>query len=94
MLRAELAEKPDDLNAKTYLADSLIVKGTVESHSEAVAYYREVINGGPEVYRILKKKAYTTLMDKFKESPEHLSECEEICRKGLRDFPNDIDLEY
>jgi tetratricopeptide (TPR) repeat protein len=43
---------------------------------------------------VLKKKAYTTLMDKYKESADHLLECEEICRKGIRDFPNDIDLEY
>jgi len=94
MLRAELVEKPDDLNLKTYLADSLIVKGTVESHSEAIAYYREVINGQSSVYPVLKKKAYTTLMDIYKESTDHLQECEEICRKGSLDFPNDIDLEY
>jgi hypothetical protein len=94
MLRAELAEKPDDLNTKTYLADSLIVKGGLESHSEAVALYREVVGGGPGVHPVLKKKAYTTLMDKYKESAELLPECEDICRKGIRDFPNDIDLEY
>jgi len=94
MLRAELVEKPDDLNAKSYLADSLIVKGDVESHSEAVTLYREVVNGGPEVYPVLKKKAYTTLMDKYKANTDNLSECEELCRKALRDFPGDIDLEY
>jgi len=94
MLRAELSEKPGDLNSKAYLADSLIVKGGVECHSEAVALYREVIEGGPEVHPVLRMKAYTTLMDKFKETPEHYSECEELCRKALRDFPGDMDLEY
>ena len=94
LLRAELEEKPNDLNIKSYLADSLIVKGGVESHSEAIELYREVINGGPEVHPVLKKKAYTTFMDKFKEVPEHLTECEEICRKAMRDFPSDIDIEY
>ena len=94
LLRAELAERPNDLNAKAYLADSLIVKGGLESHSEAVKLYKEVIEGGLEVHPVLRKKAYTTLMDKYKESSEHLAECEEICRKGVRDFQNDIDLEY
>jgi len=94
LLKAELVEKPDDLNTMSYLADSLMVKGGVESHSEAIALYKEVIKGGPEVYPVLKKKAYTTLMDKYKETSEHLSECEEICRKAMYDFPGDIDLEY
>ena len=94
LLRVELSENPKDLNIKTYLADSLIVKGGLESHSEAVELYKEVLEGGPEVHPVLKKKAYTTLMDKYKESPEHLSECEEICRKGMREFPDDIDLGY
>ena len=94
MLRVELSEKPNDLNIKSYLADSLIVKGGLENHAEAVALYKQVIKGGPEVHPVLKKKAYTTLMDKFKETSEHLEECEEICRSAICDFPNDIDIEY
>ena len=94
LLRAELDTKPDDLNVKSYLADSLIVKGGLESHSEAIELYKEVIEGGPEVFPVLKKKAYTTLMDKYIKTGELLPECERICRKSLRDFPNDIDLEY
>ncbi|MCL2151658.1 MAG: glycosyltransferase family 2 protein [Oscillospiraceae bacterium] len=94
MLRAELIAKNDDLNIKSYLADSLIVKGGLENHSEAVTLYKQVIEGGPEVHPVLKKKAYTTLMDMYKESADRLSECEEICRKGIREFQNDIDLDY
>jgi tetratricopeptide (TPR) repeat protein len=94
LLRMELKDKPDDLNLKSYLADSLFVKGTVENKTEATALYMEVINGGPEVYPVLRKKAYSTLIEKYRDSAEHLSECEEICRKGMRDFPGDIDLDY
>jgi len=94
LLRIELLEKPDDLNVKSYLADSLIVKGGVQCHSEAIALYREVILGGPEVFPVLKKKAYSTLIENALKSPDKLSDGEEVCRKALADNPGDIDFEY
>ena len=94
MIRAEIAEKPNDLNLKTYLADSLIVKGGVENHSEAVELYKQVIKGGSEVSHVLKKKAFTTLIEKMMKEGRNYSECEDLCRQALRTFPGDIDLEY
>jgi len=94
MLRVELTEKPNDINVKAYLADALTVKGGEDCRAEALTLYKEVINEARRVNPVLKKKAYAAIMDNYKEIPEFLTECEEVCRKAAVDFPNDLDIEY
>ena len=100
MLRKELEEKPDDINVKAYLADSLITAsrgdGLVDGEklAEGEALFEEVIRGGQDVYLALKKKAYLHFIEKFVDNSEKNSECEDLCIKALNDIPGDIDIEY
>ena len=93
MLRAELAERPDDLNIKAYLAESLSGMPDVACLAEAESLFREVIDG-LNVSCLLKKRAYKYLINKLSENPEKLSECEQLSRKALSIFPGELDLEY
>jgi glycosyltransferase involved in cell wall biosynthesis len=92
LLRIELAEKPNDLNIKAYLADSLRLNTDEASLNEAGALFTEVLNGGADVSSFLKMKAYAYFMNKYANDPEKLTECEELCRKALVDFPDSIDF--
>ena len=94
ILRAELAEKPDDLNLKGYLADSLKSQADEESLAETESLFREVLGGGEEVFPALKKRAYMFLMDMRASSAEDLLKREETALKALDEFPGDLDLEY
>ena len=100
MLRTELAEKPNDLNIKGYLADSLAsaaLRGGptgADSLGEAETLYKEVMKGGAEVFLALKKKAYLHFIEKYVDDHEQRTECEELCQKALKDIPGDIDFEY
>ena len=94
LLRAELAQNPDDLNAKAYLADSLAAKDNAESLAEAEDLFYEVIQGRTGVIPALRKKAYTRLISKYDVLPKKLIEREALCRKALTEFPGDLDFEY
>jgi len=96
LLRVELAERPDDVDVKAYLADSLMMKGGVEASDEALKLYREVIDSKAGGHPVLRKKAYSALIEQFvtTSQTEDYTECEELCRRALREFPNDIDIEY
>ena len=94
MLRAELADKPDDMNAKVYLADALRVIGDEESLAEAEIYYQEAVQGGPGLFAAHKKRAYAYFLDKYLKTDETLPQCEELCQKALAEFVDSIDFEY
>ena len=93
MLRQKLAEDPDDYNTKAYLADSLSGIGDEESCAEAESIYRDVIENGKDIFRTRRKKAYIFLLNRYTALPELPPECEELCRKALRELPGDIDIE-
>ena len=100
LLRTALEENPDDLNIKGYLADSLGTKSWTDgpdgakSAAEAESLFQEVIDGGPGVYPMLRKKAYLHFITKYVNDPEKKQECEELCQRALSVIPGDIDLEY
>ncbi|MCL2392514.1 MAG: glycosyltransferase family 2 protein [Oscillospiraceae bacterium] len=93
MLRAELLERPDDLNLKAFLADALKVRGQQGDSLEADRLYLDVVNG-IGVYEQLKKGAYKHLIEKCLNMPDRLSDAEVLSLKALADFPEDIDLGY
>jgi len=96
LLRTELAEDPENLNIKAYLADSL--KGSVVGKNlvEAEGLYAEVVDSGAGsgVIDDLKRKAYAYFMNKYSIDPSMFQECEKICKKGLAEFPELLDFEY
>ena len=96
LLRVELAEDPENLSYKAYLADSLKGSGDEKNLAEAESLYAEVVESGAGslVYPELKRKAYAYFMNKYTSDPAMFRECEEICRKGLAEFPDLLDFEY
>jgi len=93
LLRAELATNPDDLNTKAYLADSLMAKDDEESIAEAEELLYEVILGKTGVIPALRKKGYSRLVKKYDELPKKRYMRDELCRKALSEFPEDLDFE-
>jgi len=101
LLREELAEKPDNLNLKVYLADSLRAKarddGPVDgavSEKEAEALYAEVAGSTGVVDMMLFKKAHMYTVDRSIQSGKSIGECERVCKRALAALPGDLDLEY
>jgi len=92
MLRVELAEDPDNLDIKSYLADSLKMSSDEKDKAEADALFLEVINGGERVIPDLLKKAYLHYIQKTNDSPEKQSECLDWCKKACEAVPGDADL--
>jgi glycosyltransferase involved in cell wall biosynthesis len=96
ILREELAEWPDDMNVKLYLADALLTSGDEANQAEAEKIYAEAVDSGSKIriFPALKQKAFLFFMDKYAKSTETLLECEQICQKGLVEFPGCLDFEY
>jgi len=96
IIRKELAEKPDDLNLKVYLADSLKNTGNEDDKKEAESLFSEVLDKGigAPVASILKRIVYAYFMKKYENDPSKSSELEKICRMGLEEYPGFIDYEY
>jgi len=99
LLRAELADRPDDIFIKAYLADSLNNKAKLENPEgsgadpEADILFEEVINSSI-ITRVMKKKAYMYFMQKIIGDPDEYPEYEELCTKAIDDFNDDLDFEY
>jgi len=94
MLRDELKREPDNMNTKAYLADSLSANNDGDSRAEATKLYLEVLSKGGDIHSLLKIKAYIFLLHYFLDEADRLSECEEMCRKALEEFPGLLDFEY
>jgi len=93
LLRAELVERPDDMNLKVYLAEALNVVGDPESAAEADRLYLEAVNGTGG-YEILRMNSYKHLIDKYSDLPGALADAEALSLKALGEFPDDIDINY
>ena len=91
LLRIELASNPDDLNIKSYLADSLKMSEDAKDLEEADALFMDVINGGTTVIPDLLKKAYLHYIQKAMNAGM-MDECEDLCRKACQVIPGDPDL--
>ena len=95
MLRDELKENPNDLNTKVYLADSLQVTNDAQNIAEAEMLFYEAIRGnGGGIIPALKKKSYLRLVSKHEDMPQQLVGREELCKKALLEFPDDLDMTY
>jgi len=93
MLRVELEENPDDLNIKSYLADSLKLSEDNKDKAEADMLFQEVIDGGKQVIPDLLKKAYIHFINKIREDKDKVAECEALCKKACEAIPGDKDLD-
>jgi len=106
LLRAEIAKKPDDLNLKVYLADSLDAKakseyrdgeaivGSAELEAEAEVLYAEVADSDGQIFYELKRRAHILTIDKSILAGKPVHECERLCLRALKIFPEDLDFEY
>ena len=101
ILREELAERPDDLNLKVYLADALDAKaksgeqdGSIDADAEAEALYSEAAYSDGQIYTQLRRRALLLAMDKKLMTGKPVSECERMCLRALSLFPGDPDYEY
>ena len=93
MLRMELADDPNNLNLKAYLADSLWMAADEESNREAHDLFTEVVNG-TNVAPGMKKVAYSFLINKYVNNPEKRCEGEKLCIKARGEYPEDIDFKF
>jgi len=99
MLKEGLKENPENINYKGYLADALRAKSKMEGSTEQLldeidSLYNEVINSNEGVMPIVKKNAYISLLTTYTGIHDKLNEYEKICIDALKDFPEDLDLEY
>ena len=101
MLRVEIADRPDDMDLKVYLADALRGKAREDgpeagnvSEDEAEALYAEAAAYDGPVDPMLNKKAHLYTVAKSVVSGKPVAECEMKCLRALRIFPGDIDFEY
>jgi len=93
MLRVELEENPDDLNIKSYLADSLKLSEDEKDKAEADVLFQEVIDGGKQFIPDLLKKAYIHYINKIWDDKDKAAEREALCKKACEAVPGDKDLE-
>ena len=93
MLRVELQENPDDLNIKSYLADSLKMSEDEKDQAEADTLFGEVIDGGDKVIPDLLKKAYLHYIKKILGVAGKEKECIALCERACKAVPDDTDLE-
>ena len=92
LLRLDLKDRPDDLNIKSYLADSLKMSEDSKDQEEADALFKEAIDNGNIVIPDLLKKAYLHYIQKIIGDQSKIDECVELCRKACSAIPGDPDL--
>ena len=96
ILRAEIENDPDNINAKAYLADSLKLSENDADKAEAKSIFTGILESSPNVelnYK-LRIKAYVFFMNKYVNDPEKRERCEELCNRALDEFPGALDFEY
>ena len=94
MIEEELSNRPDDVNLKCYLADSLRVEGPTQDTERAESLYREALASGQTILRDLKQGAYNYLISKYFNDEDHNEENMEFCRQAYDEFPNNPDICY
>jgi len=96
LLREELKNKPNDINLKAYLANSLSMSADENQRAEAKKLCNEILENkeSGNVHTVLKTKMYIFLINELTNDPEKLTEYEEMCRKALDAMPGAVDFEY
>jgi len=100
LLRVELAENPNDVTTKAYLADALNAKNILNNNSieedlkETEKLFSDVINSNEEVPGLLKKKAYEYFLRKIWKDSEKLEESLLLCKNAIKEFPDNLDFYY
>jgi len=101
MLRKELEQRPDELDLKVYLADSLRAKAREDgpelgkvSEAEAAVLYAAVAASDGIAESTLYKKAHMYTIEWSLANGRSVPECEALCVRALSKFPGDLDLEY
>ncbi|MCL2628961.1 MAG: glycosyltransferase [Oscillospiraceae bacterium] len=92
LLRLELKSKPDDLNLKAYLADSLVIEKDEESMKEADKLYMEVIKGTGSSIAVLRKRAYLNFLNKYVKTTDFIEEHEKLALEAMKLYPGDLDF--
>ncbi|MDR2599228.1 MAG: glycosyltransferase family 2 protein [Oscillospiraceae bacterium] len=96
LIRVELAEEPDNLSIKAYLADSLKSVDDEASKKEADDLYQEVIDSGigAPVHYALKHNAYRHFLRRYAENPDKQEELLKLCEKAMEEFPDQADFKF
>ena len=94
LLREELKSKPNDISLKAYLANALSIRSDEVYQAEAEILFSDVIKSKESIDVIHKIKAYMFLINKYKEQPGRLPDCEDMCRQALALYPGTSDFEY
>jgi len=93
LLRAELLERPNDVNLKGYLADALVVRGQEGDIAEAEALFIDVVNGDV-TYPMLKLSAYRHLIEALSKPGGEIEKAEGLCIRAMSEFPGYIDMRF
>ena len=97
MIRAELAEDPQNLLMKGYLAEALLSTKNEAYREEAESLFTELIEkGGAQNIKTiaLTRRAYNNLILKDMDDPEKRENSKKLCLNAMKDFPNWLDFEY
>ncbi|MCL2222115.1 MAG: glycosyltransferase family 2 protein [Oscillospiraceae bacterium] len=96
LIRAELAENPQSLDLKGYLAEALITSDIEQDIKEGESLFNELIDKSStkKATDMLTRKAYNYFLLKNVENPEKIEYCTELCRRAMKDFPGWLDFEY
>lgn len=90
--RLELAENPNDLNQKAFLADSLKLSDDKNEQKEADTLFSEVIAGWNTVFPDLLAKAYLFKIKKIIDDPTKEAECKLLFLEACSRVPGHADL--
>ena len=96
LIRAELAENPQNLQMKGYLAEALVSTEKEEAIIEAENLFNELIAEGDsqKAGDMITRRAYNYFIVKNAENPQKLEYCKDLCLRAMKIFPGWLDYDY
>jgi len=96
MIRAELAETPQNLDLKGYLAEALISTQKEEYIEEGESLFCELIEVDAlgKATKDLTRRAFNFIILGNIDKPQQLDRCKELCLRAIKFFPGWMDFEY
>ncbi|MCL2222118.1 MAG: glycosyltransferase family 2 protein [Oscillospiraceae bacterium] len=96
LIRAELAENPQNLDLKGYLAEALIGAQKAEYIEEGESLFAELIAKETlgKASKELTRRAFNYTILKHVENAQERERCKELCIRAMNFFPDWLDFEY